>query len=297
MELREIRYFVALAEELHFGRAAERIGIDQSPLSRTIISLERQLGVQLFARTQRSTQLTRIGEALLADARRILAEVERAHRGIAAAASGRKGPLRIALGDGLGDPRIARLLAQTLEEDPHMDLQVQYRLLSAQFREVRSGILDIGFALSPMNDEELSSVPLWKSPLSATMRRNHLLASLRNMKAADLGSVPLLFLGEHPVGSSHDNERFFAWFDVDPPRAIEYIASVELLLTLVVARNAVGILSAAQAKMIRHPDLVTRPIGTPAPMLTTYLFHRRNDESKLVARFIARAQTMGVKRA
>jgi DNA-binding transcriptional LysR family regulator len=86
MELRLLRYFIAVAEELHFGRAAARVGIEQSPLSKAITDMERRLGVRLFIRTRRSTQLTYVGETLLPDARRILVEVDQAHRNIKAAA-------------------------------------------------------------------------------------------------------------------------------------------------------------------------------------------------------------------
>ena len=86
METRELRYFVAVAEELHFARAAARVGIEQSPLSKAITEMERHLGVRLFVRTSRSTQLTYVGETLLPVARRILAEVDQARGSILAAA-------------------------------------------------------------------------------------------------------------------------------------------------------------------------------------------------------------------
>src|ERR1700678_3936276 len=123
MELRLLRYFIAVAEELHFGRAAARIGIEQSPLSKAITDMERHLGVRLFVRTRRRTQLTYVGETLLPDARRILAQVDQAHRNIKAAALGSIGRLRIAICDGLAHPRIAKLLAQSREEDPEIDIQ------------------------------------------------------------------------------------------------------------------------------------------------------------------------------
>jgi DNA-binding transcriptional LysR family regulator len=90
METRELRYFVAVAEELHFARAAARVGIEQLPLSKAITEMERHLGVRLFVRTRRSTRLTFIGETLLPDARRILAAVDQARRNIRGAALGRR---------------------------------------------------------------------------------------------------------------------------------------------------------------------------------------------------------------
>src|SRR5258708_23090856 len=146
-ELRELIYFVAVAEELHFARAAERVGINQSPLSKAITVMERNLGVRLFVRTRRSTRLTAIGELLLSHARRILAEVDQARRSLIATASGRKGLLRVALCDGLAHPRIARLLAVSRREDPEVDLRITHSSFRAQLRELPSGSLPSALSL------------------------------------------------------------------------------------------------------------------------------------------------------
>jgi DNA-binding transcriptional LysR family regulator len=118
METRELRYFVALAEELHFGRAAARVCIEQSPLSKAITEMERNLGVKLFVRTRRSTQLTYAGETLLQDARQILSAVDQARDNIRRVATGRRGRLRIAVCDGLAQGRIAKLVAESVNAPP-----------------------------------------------------------------------------------------------------------------------------------------------------------------------------------
>ena len=101
MELRHLRYFLAVAEELHFARAAERLHIDQPPLSRAIKELEEELGVVLFARTTRSTRLTRAGTLLLEHVRRVFTALEQARDSVKAAANGLYGQLRVALSDGI----------------------------------------------------------------------------------------------------------------------------------------------------------------------------------------------------
>ncbi|OVZ26994.1 LysR family transcriptional regulator, partial [Pseudomonas aeruginosa] len=97
MELRHLKYFLAVAEELRFARAAEKLHIEQSPLSRAIKELEEELGVVLFARTTRSTRLTRAGKLFLEHVRRVLAAVEQARESVKAAANGFHGQLRVAL--------------------------------------------------------------------------------------------------------------------------------------------------------------------------------------------------------
>ena len=112
MELRHLRYFLAVAEELHFARAAERLHIDQSPLSRAVKELEEELGARLFVRTTRSTQLTRARRFFLEHVPRVFASIEQARDSVRSAANGFHGQLRIALSDGITPSRLPALLAQ-----------------------------------------------------------------------------------------------------------------------------------------------------------------------------------------
>lgn len=118
MELRHLRYFLAVAEELHFARAAERLHIEQSPLSRAIRELEEELGAQLFVRTSRSTRLTLAGKLLMENAPRVLLALDQARESVKAAANGFHGRLRVALSDGITPSRLPALLARCREEDP-----------------------------------------------------------------------------------------------------------------------------------------------------------------------------------
>lgn len=111
MELRHLRYFIVVAEELHFARAAARLHIEQSPLSRAIKDLEVDLAVQLFERTTRSTRLTWAGEVFRGEAQRVLSTLDQATVSAKAAAEVYRGTLRIALSDGVALPRLAFLLA------------------------------------------------------------------------------------------------------------------------------------------------------------------------------------------
>jgi DNA-binding transcriptional LysR family regulator len=291
MELRLLRYFIAVAEELHFGRAAARIGIEQSPLSKAITDMERRLGVRLFVRTRRSTQLTYVGETLLPDARRILAEVDQAQRNIKAAASGRRGQLRIAIGDGLADPRIAGLFARSRDEDSEIDIQIMHSPWSAQLRALRSGLLDVGFTLRPSDDRDLRSVPLWKDSAAFIMRPDHPLATQPDIRQIDSDSGAVILLGER---LSAGTEPIDAWLlsSAQTAQSVEYVASMELLLTMVAAGFGAGLISATQAETNRRSDLVIRPLQIPGAIVTTYLIHRHDDPSSVVARFTARAQKM-----
>ena len=291
MEFRELRYFVALAEELHFARAAARVGIEQSPLSRAISDMERRLGVQLFIRTRRSTTLTPIGEMLLNDARRILAEMEHIRLNIVAAVSGRKGRLRVAVSDGVAHPRISTLLSETRQNDPDIELHVVHIPLREQLRTLRSGLIDVGFGLSPSSDTEVRSIPLWNDALVLVLRPDDQSTASLDSKQIERVASLLFLLGEPlAMDSKPSDTSLLSW--ARNCERIEYLASIELLLTLVAAGYGRGIIGAAQAETIRRPDIVVRPLNVTGAQYTTFMLQRSEGASSVAARFIARAQNM-----
>lgn len=148
MELRHLRCFIAVAEELHFARAAERLHIEQSPLSRAIKELEEELGVSLFARTTRSTRLTRAGNLFLEHVPRVFAALEQARDSVRAAANGFHGQLRIALSDGITPSRLPALLAQCRLDEPEVDIRLFEVPLSQQIKGLIDDLYDVGFAQS-----------------------------------------------------------------------------------------------------------------------------------------------------
>ncbi len=148
MELRHLRCFIAVAEELHFARAAARLHIEQSPLSRIIKELEYRLGVQLFERTTRRTRLTWAGKVLLEEARRVLAVVDQAKASVKSAAAGYRGRIRVALSDGIPQSRLAALLAQCREEEPEVEICLSEVTFSEQIRGLNDDLFDIGLAQS-----------------------------------------------------------------------------------------------------------------------------------------------------
>jgi DNA-binding transcriptional LysR family regulator len=123
MELRHLRYFVAVAEELHFGRAAARLNIDQSPLSRAIRDLESHLGVELFIRGKTGTRLTRAGEVFQSDVYKMFTLLNQAKTSAASAAAGFSGTLRVAVSDSVSATKLATLLARCREEEPEVAMR------------------------------------------------------------------------------------------------------------------------------------------------------------------------------
>ncbi|WP_273649395.1 LysR family transcriptional regulator, partial [Pseudomonas aeruginosa] len=144
MELRHLRCFVALAEELHFTRAAERLHIEQPPLSRTIKELEDELGTLLFDRDRRGTRLTPAGTVFLQDVRRLFTVLDQARENVKAVAAGLNGSLRIAISDGTVDQRLSAFLADCREEEPEIEIRLSEVPLAEQIRGLRSGDFTIG---------------------------------------------------------------------------------------------------------------------------------------------------------
>jgi transcriptional antiterminator RfaH len=189
------------------------------------------------------------------------------------------------------DPRIAELFARSRDEDSEIEIQITHSPLSAQLRELRSGALDVGFTLCPSDDRDLRSMPLWKDSAALIMRPDHHLSTKPSIRQIDADTGALILLGER---LSARTEPIDAWLlsSVQTARSIEYVASIELLLTMVAAGFGAGLISAAQAETNRRSDLVIRPLQIPGAIITTYLIQRHDDRSSVVARFTARAQKM-----
>lgn len=288
MNLRHLRYFVAVAEELHFARAAERLHIEQSPLSRAIKDLEYGLGVQLFERSTRSTRLTWPGEVFLGNARRILVAVEQAKASAKAAASGYRGTLRIALSEGIAQRRLAALLAQCREEEPDVEIRLFQVPRADQIKGLRSELYDAGFAKSADVGEGVVSQPVWRDPLVLAVPARHPLLGHKRIPLDEALRYPLIICDpELCEGCWRQIEPVLRVADAVPVIA-ERVASVDLMLTLVAAGYGLGFITTAQAAVLRHPEIVSRQLAGRSLMLTTYLLRPDSEPSQQLHRFIQR---------
>jgi DNA-binding transcriptional LysR family regulator len=165
ISLKHLRSFATVAEELHFGRAAARLGVEQSPLSRQIRDLEADLKVRLFERTRRWTRLTPAGERFVLDARRILADVDGCTQSIRAYAAG-AAPLRLGLSETIAGAAFGRLLRLCREARPTLAVILIERPLPELYRSLQSGGLDAILAPSPVGSPELETLPAWSEPMT-----------------------------------------------------------------------------------------------------------------------------------
>jgi DNA-binding transcriptional LysR family regulator len=290
MELRHLRCFVAVAEELHFARAAERLHIEQSPLSRAIKELEYDLSVQLFERTTRSTRLTWAGQVFLEDVRRVFAALNQARLNAKSAANGYRGTLRVALSDGIVPSRLAALLAQSRAEEPEVEIRLFQTPFAQQVKGMRNDLYDVGFAQSAHVGNGIHAEPVWRDPLVVAVPVRHPLLVHKRIPLEDVLRYPLVLC--HPEaceGCAQQIERVLRTVDVEPIVA-DHVTTYDLLLALVAAGYGIGITSGTHIEDFRHPEVVARPLAGRAVTLTTYLLRPDSEPSEQLRHFIDRVR-------
>lgn len=288
MELRHLRCFIAVAEELHFARAAARLHIEQSPLSRIIKELEYRLGAQLFERTTRRTRLTWAGKVLLEEARRVLAVVEQAKACVTSAAAGYRGRIRVALSDGIPQARLAALLAQCREEEPEVEICLSEVTLTEQVRGLKDDLFDIGLAQSDEVGNGLVAKPVWFDPLVVAVPTRHPLLSYRNVPLDEVVRYPLV-LCDPQVCEGFWQQLQKVLGSVDTRLTIaDRVPTLDLMMALVAAGYGLGFSSLARIAELNNPYVVARPLDGYPAMLTTCLIRREGEPTEQLTRFIRR---------
>lgn len=194
IELRHLRYFIAVAEELHFGRAAQRLHISQPPLSQQIMQLEAETGAQLFNRTNRSVQLTPAGQQLLQDARAILLQVDQATQRAARLHRGEEGELRIGFTSSAAFIGVmSDALYRFRQRWPEVHVQMQEINTRQQLAPLHEGKLDLGVMRNTPLPADLHHQLLLREPLCAVVHKAHPLAAAGQISLQALASEPFVF--------------------------------------------------------------------------------------------------------
>ena len=290
LELRDLRYFLAVADELNFTRAAVRLHIAQQGLSAAIARLEGELGVVLFTRTTRKVELTSAGEALLDPARKVLAAASEALERVHEVAAGRRGRLSVGFSTATRAVPVVREILRSFSEESS---EVEIRTLEYDFSDPSAGLaggeVDVAFVFGPLELEGMSSLTLLKEQRLVAMRPDHALASKSSVSPPELAAQPWLRVPA-PVGPWVD-----FWFS-NPGAgnggaagpvirtADEWVAAIEA---------GRGVAYTMPTVMRGFPDLavVTLPV-TDLPPATVLLAWRAREEDPLVLRFVGRARTV-----
>ncbi|HEY3504424.1 MAG TPA: LysR family transcriptional regulator [Actinocatenispora sp.] len=270
MEIRQLRYFLVVADELHFGRAAERLSIAQSAVSQQVRRLERELGVTLLDRTTRTVRLTDAGRRLVPYAERVLTDVDAARAALDDLRTERTGTVRLGTATGLGG-RLDAILEHFARLAPHARLDLVTAPAADRVRRVRSGELDAALLRGEHHDTGLELLPLWRDPLVAALPARHPLAVRAAVDLADLAGLPLRIPSRARNPQLHDEVLArCAEAGSSPVLGPESTTDQDTLAAIGFGTPSWTVYYAPKAEQISAPGVVFRPLR-PEPALHTYL--------------------------
>jgi DNA-binding transcriptional LysR family regulator len=280
LDLRKLRYFVAVAEELHFGRAAQRLYIAQPVLSRQIRKLEQELGTDLLARTSRDVTLTPVGRQVLTEAKSLLAAADATRRRIEELASGQAA---LTIGFFVGDEFTAALEAFGADY-PDVALDMLRVYWHDQTEVLLDGRADVAFVHLPVDDEGLELLPVRSEPRVAVLPLGHPAAGKPEISIAELADDPVIIQrGATP--------SWQAFHNVDPrpdgrqPRPGPQVDNLEEKLQHIAAGRAISFVPASVASVVAQPGIAYVPV-TDIPPIKICLAWKSGPPSPLVAAFV-----------
>jgi DNA-binding transcriptional LysR family regulator len=288
MELRHLRYFVAVADELHFGRAAELLGISQPPLSQQIQALEEELGARLFERTNRRVALTEAGRLFLDEARQVLAQVDKATDVARRAQRGELGELHV--GFTVSAPFIAtvpRSIFNFRQRFPAVHLALQEMSSREQTEALMDRRLQVGLIRPITMPEALVSVELFREPLVAVMRADHPLAleTHEHIAIKQLAEEPFVYFPRTYGTGLYDQLISLSRQAGFSPRIVQEARETTIIIGLVAAGLGVSVLPATYRRM-QIEGVVYRTLVDEGATSALWLIHRRDERSTLARAFI-----------
>jgi DNA-binding transcriptional LysR family regulator len=274
MELRHLRYFVVVAEELNFCRAAERLRIAQPPLSVQIRHLEEELGVQLFYRVKRRITLSPAGEVLFSQARRLLREAEQIADQVREAASGKTGSLSIGfVGTAMYDilPGALRIFRSAF---PKIQLNLEDIHSSHQVQALQRRKIDVGFTRPPVRDAFLETEEVVRERLMVALPQKHRFRDRSEIALAELADEPFLICSTNCEPGLHELYMGLIQDAGFRPRVVQEATHIQTQVGLVAA--GVGIcLVPSSATGLQQSSVVYRPLSVPQTSLTKLMVWRK----------------------
>ena len=295
-ELRHLRYFVAVAEELHFGRAARALNISQPPLSRQIQDLERNVGTQLLNRSAKSVTLTEAGKVFLAESKRILAQVYRSVDTVRRTTAGETGRLEIGFVpyfDSYLLPTLRRVIAER-----YRDAEITFHRLGSeeQVRLLRNGALDVGLVLLPIeNADQISIEQLFRLPAVALVAENHPLAHRQQISLREVAQESLLDVRDDFAPVPYDHSDRISRMCGVPLRVERYVPNLPRLFEEVREAGAVALLPAC-AGQLAGPGFRCIQINERGADFTFGMAHYRDRDGRLLNRFLQVTREVNLQR-
>jgi DNA-binding transcriptional LysR family regulator len=293
MDLRQLRYFVAVAEELNFSRAARRLHMSQPPLSMQVKAIEEELGAVLLERTRRRVELTGPGRLFLERARSVLAAVDGTGEAVRRAARGEAGEIRVAFtGSVPMFDAFPRFVQAFRERFPGVRVELGHLSTGAQLQAIADRKVDVGFLrpsllFTPSPGIEVR--PIWEDELHAVLPEGHRLARARGgVRMADLSEDPFVLFPRGIGCGLFDHVMALANQAGFVPRVVQEAREGTTIMALVAAGTGISILPDTYQKA-SIPHLVHRPLASAAAK-SRLLLAWRADPAPLVGRFVAMAE-------
>lgn len=293
IELRHLRYFIAVAEELNFRRAAERIHIDQSPLSRAIRDLEEELGVPLFVRLPRRLLLTPAGMKLLTECRKLLVRLERVKRTVRHTHALYQAPLSIGVADGIAQPRLSECLNRWRLVAPEVPLEIAEMRARELADALRNEEIDAGFSFGVLDDEAIAQTPAWRHHVVALLPRGHELAAHSAIPLSDLLAFPLLSCNEERLPGLFVQMRTIVRKYTEQATLTGAASTLSGYVTRVAAGAGVGLTDAGHTWALQRDDVLAVPLAEEEHITTFVLHkHQRFGVAEPLQRFLAHVSTL-----
>ncbi len=287
MEQRQLRRFVAVADELHFTRAAERLGIPQPALSLHIRQLEAEVGVALFRRTKRRVELTAAGQVLLTEARQVLAQLDWAVSAARRAEQGEVGRLALGFVGPAAYSVLPPILRAFHERFPDVELDVDELNTGRQVPALREGRLHLGLLRPPAPEESDGLViePVLREAVVVALRRGHPLAGDRIVHLGELADEPLLLFRRDLEPTLYDTYMRLCADAGVTPRILHGANPMHLIVSLVAAGLGFALLPAS-VRNLQRPDVVYRPLKPQPPKVEVAAAWRLDEPSPVLRAFL-----------
>jgi DNA-binding transcriptional LysR family regulator len=286
VELRQLRYVVTVAEELHFGHAAQRLNIAQQSVSEQIRRLEGELGTPLFTRTSRHVALTTAGEAFMPAARRALRAIDEATDIVQRVARGTSGQLRVGYAGDLGQRLIQHVMPRLSQLEVPVQIQPEPLSTPHQLVALSEGRLDLAFGWTPELTENFAALTVTRDPLVIAVANSHPLAALRTIAPKELSRWPLVLapralnprLYERTVGQLVAEGAVLTIH--------REIAGLDRMLPLVLAGAAIAVTCSTTAEANPSPGVKYLPFSEPVPWVDHILSWRADHTGSTVKSFV-----------
>ena len=287
MELRHLRYFVAVAEELHFGRAAKRLCITQQPLSRQIKDLEEELGVELFYRTKRTVRLTEIGQIFLTETRKTLEQAEYAVQLVQQASEGKIGQITIGFTGSALNVVLPIAVRQFKKYYPQVELTLKRMQTPEQIKALQAGQIDLGLLHPPINEDALILETIYQEQLVVALPDTHPLAKDSSVAISlqQLANESFIIFPRHIGSVLYDRIINLCQQAGFSPNIIQEAIPQQTILGLVAAEIGVSLIHSS-VRTLGRSGVVFKDLIEPTPILETAVAWNPNTTNLILPSFI-----------